>query len=54
MAKKLNDIEHGMELQIIKSYRKEIDTETIIVWGDLRMVMSRIYESVCGRRHIHI
>jgi len=35
MAKKLNDIEHGMELQIIKSYRKEIDTETIIVWGDL-------------------
>ena len=35
MAKKLDDIEHGMELQVIKSYRKDIDSENIIVWGDL-------------------
>lgn len=35
MGKKIKTIEHGMEVEIIHTYREEFFNETIKVWGDL-------------------
>jgi len=35
MGKKLYDVEHGMEVEVLKSYRGDIEDESIIIWGDL-------------------
>lgn len=34
-AVKIRDVQHGMELQIIENYGKALDSELIMVWGDL-------------------
>lgn len=34
MGKKLSDFGHGMSIEVIKSYRNNIEKDTITVWGD--------------------
>ena len=35
LGKKVRDIGHGMEVEVLKTYRGEIELETIFIWGDL-------------------
>lgn len=35
MGKKIRDIEHGMEVEVIKTYRGEIEAQSVYIWGDL-------------------
>ena len=34
-GKKIRDVAHGMEIEILKTFSKQFEVDTIMVWGDL-------------------